>query len=237
MVRILFCIAAMSISIAATAVAWAAPLDIVPGSAFRSGEPAGRYVRYEARKAAPPTARLRLQVGASSGPARAYLMRGFMNVFSLGMDDLAGEIQARGISAAVTNHADAEIVVNRIVADYAAGDRGPIVLIGHSLGADAVIAMAQALDRNDIPVALVILFDGTAPHAVPRNVATAINFTEHFTLTPGAEFRGTISNVDLSGDGRVDHLTIDKSPALHAQALDYVLQAASATPTPSARGP
>ena len=60
---------------------------------------------------------------------------------------LAAQIQADGIAATVTNHADADAIVNQIVTRYQAGDRGPIVLIGHSLGADAVIAMAQALDQ------------------------------------------------------------------------------------------
>ena len=51
----------------------------------------------------------------------------------------------------MTNHADADAIVNQIVTRYQAGDRGPIILIGHSLGADAVIAMAQALDQYNIP--------------------------------------------------------------------------------------
>src|SRR5581483_4215141 len=92
---------------------------------------------------------------------------------------------------------DAEGIVATIVTRYAAGDHRPIILIGHSLGADAVIAVAQALDRNAIPVALAMLFDGTAPHAVPKNVAAAVNFTLQFDISPGPAFRGTIANVDL----------------------------------------
>src|SRR5271170_6964069 len=64
-----------------------------------------------------------------------------------------------------------------------AGDHGPVILIGHSLGADAVIAVAQAPDRYNIPVALLVLFDDTAPHEMPGNVARAINFTRRFNLT------------------------------------------------------
>jgi len=160
-----------------------------------------------------------------------------MNVFSLGMDDLTEKIQAAGIAAMVANHADAETVVNLIVTRYQVGDRGPIVLVGHSLGADAVITMAQALDRCEIPFALVLLFDGTAPHAVPKNVATAINRTQRYDLTPDFEFHGAIANVDLRYDDGIDHLTIDKSPVLQARALNYVLQAAFPRPTPPALRP
>jgi hypothetical protein len=169
--------------------------------------------------------------------AHAYLMRGFLNVFSLGIDDLGAKIQAAGITATVANHADADMFLNQIVTRYQSGDHGPVILIGHSLGADAVIAMAQTLDRYDIPVALAILFDGTAPHAVPKNVAMAVNFTQQFEISPGPGFGGTISNVDLRGQEGIDHFTIDKAPALQAQALDDVLQAASGRAGPPTQRP
>jgi len=89
-----------------------------------------------AAKDAPVTARL----------AHVYLMRGLMNVFSLGMDELAVMIAQHGIETSVHNHAEAEEVVSQIAARYRAGDRGPLILIGHSLGADAVMMMAQSLD-------------------------------------------------------------------------------------------
>src|SRR6185437_3119640 len=60
--------------------------------------------------------------------AHAYLMRGLMNVFSLGMDQLAVLIARNGIEAAVHNHAEADAVVSEIAARYGAGDRGPIIL-------------------------------------------------------------------------------------------------------------
>jgi hypothetical protein len=242
MTRLLSCIVAVALSIATSAAASAAPLDILPGDAILSSPqsrpqanpPAARYAQYEARKAAFALPGRHLQP-APLAPARAYLLRGFMNIFSLGMDDLAARIQADGIAATVANHADADTLVNEIVTRYQSGDRGPIVLIGHSFGADAVIAMAQALDRYDIPVALVILFDGTAPHQVPANVTTAINFTQRFDIAPGPDFRGKLSNVDLSYDEGIDHFTIDKSPALQADAMNYVMRAATATPAASAR--
>jgi hypothetical protein len=240
MVRILFCILAFWLSSVATA-ALAEPLQIVP-EAVRSAQPSPNQsspnnARYAESTVVSPVARLQRQSIARTAPARAYLMRGFMNIFSLGIDDLGAKIQANGIATTVANHADAEIFVNQIAAHYQAGDRGPIVLIGHSLGADATIEMAQALDRYDIPVALVILFDGMAPHAVPKNVTTAINFTQQFELSPGLGFHGAISNVDLRGVAGIDHLSIDKAPGLQAKALDYVLQAVSVQPGPQARRP
>jgi hypothetical protein len=164
------------------------------------------------------------------GPTKVYLLRGLMNVFSLGMDDLAAKLQADGISATVMNHADSDFVASRLVMSYNSGDHGPIVLIGHSLGADAIVDVANTLARYNIPVALLVLFDGTDQHLIPGNVTTAINYTRHFMIsaTPGS--RTAVSNVDLSADPAIDHLNIDTNPSLQAQTVNYVLQAGSPVP-------
>jgi hypothetical protein len=47
-------------------------------------------------------------------------------------------------------------------------------------------------------------------------------------ISPRGDFHGTLSNVDLRGDAAIDHLTIEKSPALQATTIDYVLHAGSA---------
>lgn len=166
---------------------------------------------------------------AAAAHARVYLMRGLMNIFSLGMDQLAAAIARHGIAASVYNHAQADEIANQIAARYRAGDHGPIILIGHSLGADAVMQMAQSLNRNDVPVALVIPFDGTGSYAAPKNVACVLNLTQrnYAYMRAGAGFHGKLSNVNVSGDAGIDHFTIDKSPQLQAYALKSVLQAAS----------
>jgi pimeloyl-ACP methyl ester carboxylesterase len=166
---------------------------------------------------------------AASRP-HVYLMRGLMNIFSLGMDQLAAQIARHGIAATVYNHSVEADVVEEIGANYRAGDHGPIILVGHSLGADAVMVMAQQLDNRGVPVALVVPFDGTASYAAPKNVACVLNMTQRYYayMRPGPGFRGSLRNVDLSRDTSVDHFTIDKSPRLQAVALNSVLQAAHA---------
>jgi hypothetical protein len=157
-----------------------------------------------------------------------YLLRGLMNIFSLGMDQLAAKIAQRGIAASVHNHAEADAIVAQIAAQYRAGDRGPVILIGHSLGADAVMTMAQALNRDGVPVALVIPFDGTGSYVTPKNVACVLNLTQrnYAYMRSGTGFHGKLTNVNVSGDSGIDHFTIDKSPRLQAQALNSVLQTA-----------
>lgn len=160
--------------------------------------------------------------------AHVYLLRGLMNIFSLGMDQLAVRIAQHGVAASVHNHAEADAIVARIAAQYRAGDRGPIILIGHSLGADAVMTMAQALNRDGVPVALVIPFDGTGSYVTPKNVGCVLNLTQRYYayMRSGAGFHGKLMNVNVSGENGIDHFTIDKSPRLQAQALNAVVDAA-----------
>ena len=161
--------------------------------------------------------------------AHVYLLRGLMNIFSLGMDQLAASIRRHGIEAAVYNHAQADGVVDEIAARYRGGDHGPVILIGHSLGADAVMQMAQSLEHKGVPVALVVPFDGTASYTAPKNVACVLNLTQrsYAYVRAGAGFHGKLSNVNVSGTAGIDHFTIDKSPQLQAIALKSVLQAAN----------
>jgi hypothetical protein len=221
------CVAGVWFLIASVTAAAATALQLVPSDGYAADQSAPRYAQNDAVPTQPPAARKYPQ---AQGPAQVYLLRGFLNIFSLGMDDIAAKLQPDGISATVMNHADADFVASRILSAYNAGDHGPVVLIGHSLGADAIVDVADALARYNVPVALLVLFDGTAPHQIPANVATAINYTKHFMIAPGPGSRSSVSNVDLSADASIDHLSIDTAPALQAQTLNYILQAASAAP-------
>src|SRR5271154_2692352 len=216
MLRITSCLVAAWFLLAPLTAAAATPLQPAPsdGSATVTiAEQSAQRIAQNAVRPQPPAARQSPQAqGQPQGPAQVYLLRGFLNVFSLGMDDLAGKLQADGISATVMNHADADFVTSRILTAYNTGDHGPVVLIGHSLGADAIVEIADALGRYNIPVALLVLYDGTEAHQIPGNVASAINYTKHFMITPQFGSHGSISNVDLSGDGAIDHLSIDTAP-------------------------
>jgi hypothetical protein len=166
--------------------------------------------------------------GEEASHPHVYLMRGLLNIFSLGMDQLASQLARNGIDASVYNHSVEETVVGTIVQKYRAGDHGPYILVGHSLGADAVMAMAQQLDAAGVPVALVVPFDGTESFAAPSNVGCVLNLTQrkYAYMQAGTGFHGKLSNVDVSSDTTIDHITIDKSPRLQAMAMTAILQAA-----------
>src|SRR5215468_11061673 len=170
--------------------------------------------------------------GASPGAAQpqprahVYLLRGLLKIFSLGMDSLAEELKGRDLYATVDSYSDWQTLAEQAAADYKAGKEAPIILIGHSLGADAVMEMAAYLGRKGVPVALVVPFDCTKSFAASDNVARVLNLTHGGTPAymrgvPG--FRGTLANVDVSSDPSIDHINIDKSARLHARVVAEVL--------------
>lgn len=175
--------------------------------------------------AAPEKPRKAAPAPRSSGGGHVYLLRGLLNVFSLGMDDLAAKLQARGVAATVHNHAEWQSLADEIAAKYKARKHGPIVLIGHSLGADAVMIQAEYLGKKGVPVALVVPFDGTGSYAASPNVSRVMNLTQrdYAYMRRGSGFRGQLQNIDVSKDSSIDHINIDKSARLHNMVVASVL--------------
>ena len=155
--------------------------------------------------------------GTAQARPHVYLLRGLMNIFSLGMDSLAEELSKRGVYATVSNHSEWQSLADQAASAYKARK--------HSLGADAVMQMAAYLNRKNIPVALVVPFDGTELFSTPANVGRLVNLTQrkYAYMRPGSGFHGSLANVDVSGDPSIDHINIDKSPRLHARAISEVL--------------
>jgi hypothetical protein len=170
--------------------------------------------------------------------AHVYLLRGLMNIFSLGMDDLAAKIQARGITATLHNHSEWQTLSDEIAARYRAGNRGPIILIGHSLGADAVMLMGEYLGTKGVPVALIVPFDGTNSYAATGNVARVMNLTQrdYAYVKRGPGFRGELQNVDVSNDTSIGHISIDKSARLHALVVNRIVGIVGGRSAPSITG-
>lgn len=156
--------------------------------------------------------------------AHVYLLRGLLNIFSLGMDDLAQKLEARGIRTSVHNHSEWESLSDQIAARYKAGNRGAIILVGHSLGADAVMFMGEYLGKKGVPVALIVPFDGTGSFAASSNVQRVMNLTQrdYAYMKRGHGFRGELANIDVSGQG-YGHTDIDKSAKLHSMVINKIV--------------
>jgi hypothetical protein len=168
---------------------------------------------------------------ASPSHEKVYLLRGFMNVFSLGMDQLASELEQRGISATVGNHLVSSSFASDAIQACKSGQISSIVIVGHSLGASAAVSMAEELQKAGVHVALIITFDPVVRTAVPPNVQRLKNF--YFSngvgapVARGEHFHGMLQNVDLKDDPRLGHISLAYSSAIHKQVLEYVAAAAS----------
>lgn len=164
---------------------------------------------------------------AAAPHTKVYLLRGFMNIFSLGMDQLASELQQRGISAEVYNHMSAGLVSNEAIQACKSGQVSSIVLVGHSLGASAAVSVAQDLSAAGVKVALVITLDPVVRTVVPANVQQLKNLYISngwgATVERSERFHGSLQNVDLKNDPSVGHVSMATSPAIHKQMLQYIM--------------
>jgi pimeloyl-ACP methyl ester carboxylesterase len=162
------------------------------------------------------------------------LLRGLFNVFSLGMDDLGGKLQAQRAVVKVSNHASWSQLADDIIARRKGGEPPTrLVLIGHSLGGNDIISMAARLGQGGVGVDLLIPIDATAPSPVPANVRRVVNYYQSAngfgSIVVGArQFRGNLINSDLSANRRdlassdIGHTTIDKSMRIHREIVSLV---------------
>jgi len=153
----------------------------------------------------------------------AYLFTGWLHVYSRGLRTIADQLPA---AARVVGYEDANEIAGDIVARYRRGAvDGPIVLVGHSLGGNAVTRMANTLAANHVPVAYLGVLDAVEPYPIPDNVAVVDNFMSscgwfsgrRLDLTHG--FRGADS---LFLRARTCHEGLDDDPAIQERIISMV---------------
>jgi pimeloyl-ACP methyl ester carboxylesterase len=159
--------------------------------------------------------------------ASVYLLRGFGNIFSTGLDAIAADLNGAGIACHVESYVAWRLVAQTIISERQKLGTRPVVLIGHSLGANAIIAIAASLDKFSIPVDYLASFAATAPEPLPRNVREAVNFyfSHHgwgLPLKAGPGFKGRLENRDFSGAKDIGHFNIEKQRLLQQEVVRQV---------------
>lgn len=171
-------------------------------------------------------------VAAKAQPrGSVYLFLGLLNVFSTGLDTLSSELKAKGVPNTAMNYGGWLGPAADIEKRWGKDKRNtrPIVLIGHSFGADAAMAMAAHLGRDGIPVDLVVIFDATAHWPVTANVRHLINYygaTDGVgkKLSPAKGFKGRLENINIDTLKKdIGHLNIEKQRAFHQRVVREVL--------------
>jgi Thioesterase domains of type I polyketide synthases or non-ribosomal peptide synthetases len=162
-----------------------------------------------------------------------YFIRGFLNVFSTGFDDMAKKLGARGVKAAVYGHLSGASVRSRILADVKTTGRkpNPVIIVGHSFGGNAAFAVAKSLAADGVAVDLVITVDPTHAGPLSPNVKRYVNY--YFPANGlGAAIPGggkRVRNVDLKARADVagvgdDHWTVTTNAALTKEILSTILR-------------
>jgi hypothetical protein len=172
---------------------------------------------------------------------RAYLFRGVAGlIYSRGMDGLADQIRKAGIPASVQTYLTWRGAAEQAIADYRR-DPAPITLIGHSMGGDAALSFAGALNAENIPVSLVVTYDPTRiADDVPPNVERYINVFQSSNImgggnvVQGSRFHGHYASYNLKNHSEIIHINIEKAARIQEQLVTKIAQL-SATPA-SAQG-
>lgn len=176
---------------------------------------------------------------AAKGGPHAYLMRGIFNV-SVGLDELAGKLGHIGIASTVYGPTDESEVVAEVSRDYRAGRVRSVILIGHSLGAGAVMQVARELNDAGIPVALLISLDPVSSNTVAANVRQAINYYVTGTGQPvgrDAGFRGDLKNIDVGDEPGMGHMAVQSAESMHKRMIANVRAALGGTTAGKSKTP
>lgn len=152
-------------------------------------------------------------------PGEVYFMRGLANIFSLGLDQFGKELSKLGVENCVFNHSVWQSLANDIVERSYRGEVSfPVIIIGHSLGANIAPKMATIIGRHNIPVAYVVMLDPVEPTFVGKNVEEIRNYylpkRNDNTLHPLQDFGGDLENVNVKRFGGFDHFNIDENRQL-----------------------
>jgi pimeloyl-ACP methyl ester carboxylesterase len=122
-----------------------------------------------------------------------YCILGWLGIWSRGMDVIAQRVNSElGIQATSLANQEWTKLASFVRTENEAGRwSGPLILVGHSIGADDQVRVAKRLNQGDIPVDLLILIDPTVPPVIPPNVKHCVNiFKSHPGLDTLPAFRG-----------------------------------------------
>jgi hypothetical protein len=174
-----------------------------------------------------------------------YCILGWLGIWSRGMDVIAQRVDSElGVEATSLANSEWQKLASFVRREHEAGRwSGPLILVGHSIGADDQIRVAKRLNEGSIPIDLLILIDPTDPPTIPPNVRHCVNIFKSQPVVDYAPiFRGIkvrivdptqtlIENIDLRRtevgfDTRViNHFNIAKIKGVQDMVLTEIAKA------------
>src|ERR1700761_2949148 len=169
------------------------------------------------------TASHAVPAAAPANGAHVYLLRGVLNVFSLGLDGIAAKLEAQGIPVTITNYLGWAAVADEAAADYRSGRVKTIILVGHSSGATVLPDMVARLDQAGAPVKLAIGLDSVFKTSLSGRVGRYVNYYigngNGEPVRPTKGLHGTLQNVNVQDVPGVGHITIEKSEIMQRRVI------------------
>ncbi len=171
-----------------------------------------------------------------------YALRGFLGIWSVGMDETCRNLNSSGVRATAYQDNQWDGIAQQIRQRYAdAPEHEPLILMGHSFGADNAISIARELKDLNIGVDLLVTVDPVNPAEVPSNVRWCLNIYQSNGLwdvmpmfrgirVKAEDPRGSVlDNFDVRKDrtdlleANTDHFNIDKNPKVQEEICKQVI--------------
>jgi hypothetical protein len=183
-------------------------------------------------------------VQAHTRAGKVYCARGWLGIFSTGMMELANRIDSKeGITAVSTADMEYPRLQEWLVSAHKQGKLNePLVLLGHSWGADDMVQVSRRLEQEGITVDLLVLIDPVTPPPAPANVkrvycvymshpetdwfpfwrgvpATVQNSTA--TALENIDLRTAKVDFDITG---ISHPYVDKNEGVHNMCIREIMK-------------
>ena len=157
-----------------------------------------------------------------------YMIRGFLNVFSDGMNQMTRQLKSKGIRAKAISNGDWSGIANDIIRRAKQKKVSyPIVIVGHSLGGVEAARFANTLGKAGVKTDLLIGLDPGFPQppALTKGAVQVVNYKipSGKNYRRGSGFNGKITTIDVSKYG-TDHVGIDKNKSVQNLVISKIRQ-------------
>ena len=167
---------------------------------------------------------------ASRTPAVAerthvYLLRGLAQTVSEGVDHLSVKLTSLGYGTSVHAYDESSRIIEMIAAEArTSGGRSHAIVIGHSLGANSVVAVVNGLAARGLSADLAVTFDPTVDLVVAGGTRRFVNFYQSDngwgrSINAGPGQAGRVENIDLKAMEHLTHFTIDRDAQVHDRVI------------------
>lgn len=177
-------------------------------------------------------------LGTMSAPSsvnaeEVFFIRGAMNVFSAGMNQMTDRLRSQGVNAKSLSNGQWSGIAQDIIKRNRAGRASfPIIIVGHSVGGQEAPRFNDMLAKAGVPVALVIGVDPgwAAPPKFTAGSTRVVNFwvggsSRGNPYKSTGSFTGTIQNIDIRAFTNANHTQIDKDAKVQSKILSLVRSA------------